>query len=92
MNTLHSTAHPPRGLAHSASVDSPLTLRGVNRHDHSAEGGKAVEWGEMLSDALTMKRHNFNAVRTAHYPNATAWYELCDAVGLWVVDEARPPN
>ncbi|EOD17237.1 hypothetical protein EMIHUDRAFT_459017 [Emiliania huxleyi CCMP1516] len=74
------------GLAHSASVDSPLTLRGVNRHDHSAEGGKAVEWGEMLSDALTMKRHNFNAVRTAHYPNATAWYELCDAVGLWVAN------
>ena len=68
---------------------TPLTVRGVNRHEHCPNNGKAVSWENMLTDATLMKRLNFNAVRTAHYPNATAWYELCDALGLYVVDEAN---
>ena len=48
----------------------PLEVRGVNRHEHSAERGKAVSWAEMVTDALLLKRFNFNAVRTSHYPNA----------------------
>ena len=48
----------------------PLEVRGVNRHEHSAERGKAVSWAEMVADALLLKRFNFNAVRTSHYPNA----------------------
>ena len=68
---------------------TPLTVRGVNRHEHCPNNGKAVSWENMLADATLMKRLNFNAVRTAHYPNATAWYELCDALGLYVVDEAN---
>ena len=57
----------------------PLEVRGVNRHEHSAERGKAVSWAEMVADARLLKRFNFNAVRTSHYPNAPAWYALCDA-------------
>ena len=84
------------GVRHVAIADSllrvngaPLTVRGVNRHEHSAEGGKAVSWDEMVTDVTMLKQANFNAVRTAHYPNCTAFYELCDALGLYVVDEAN---
>ncbi len=68
---------------------TPLTVRGVNRHEHCPEGGKAVGWEAMVADASLMKQLNFNAVRCAHYPNASLWYELCDALGLYVVDEAN---
>mmetsp|Transcript_11595 Transcript_11595/g.34668 ORF Transcript_11595/g.34668 Transcript_11595/m.34668 type:complete len:564 (-) Transcript_11595:2112-3803(-) len=68
---------------------APLTIKGVNRHEHTAEGGKAVSWESMLLDATMLKAYNFNAVRTAHYPNTDAWYEICAAVGLYVVDEAN---
>ncbi|KAG8464017.1 hypothetical protein KFE25_000185 [Diacronema lutheri] len=66
-----------------------ITLRGVNRHDHCPERGKAMDRALMLRDAVLIKRFNFNAVRTAHYPAATAWMDLCDAYGLYVVDEAN---
>ena len=68
---------------------APLRVCGVNRHEHSATGGKAVAWAETVRDATLLKRFNFNAVRTSHYPNGTSWYELCDALGLYVVDEAN---
>ena len=68
---------------------SPLRVCGVNRHEHSATGGKALGWEETLLDARLLKQFNFNAVRTSHYPNGTSWYELCDALGLYVVDEAN---
>lgn len=68
---------------------TPLTVRGVNRHEHCPEGGKYISWASMLMDARLMKQHSFNAVRTAHYPNCDGWYELCSALGLYVVDEAN---
>jgi beta-galactosidase len=68
---------------------APIMVKGVNRHEHTAEGGKAVSWESMLLDATMLKANNFNAVRTAHYPNTDAWYDLCAAVGLYVVDEAN---
>ncbi|MDT9121325.1 glycoside hydrolase family 2 TIM barrel-domain containing protein, partial [Escherichia coli] len=34
-------------------------------------------------------RNNINAVRTCHYPNQTAWYQLCDQNGIYVMDEAN---
>ena len=43
----------------------------------------------MLQDILLMKKYNFNAVRCAHYPNDSQWYELCDEYGIYVVDEAN---
>eukprot|EP00929_Paragymnodinium_shiwhaense_P078999 TRINITY_DN41006_c0_g1_i1.p1 TRINITY_DN41006_c0_g1~~TRINITY_DN41006_c0_g1_i1.p1 ORF type:complete len:1244 (+),score=201.97 TRINITY_DN41006_c0_g1_i1:43-3774(+) len=66
-----------------------VTLRGVNRHEHDPKTGHVVSRESMLDDIRLMKAHNFNAVRCAHYPNDTMWYELCDEYGLYVVDEAN---
>ncbi|HEY1573028.1 MAG TPA: glycoside hydrolase family 2 TIM barrel-domain containing protein [Pseudonocardiaceae bacterium] len=65
----------------------PLLLRGVNRHEWHPEHGRALETETMFRDVLLMKRHNINAVRTSHYPPDTAFLEVCDEYGLWVVDE-----
>ncbi len=65
-----------------------VKLYGVNRHEHSPEGGKTVTRDEMLKDVLLMKENNLNAVRTCHYPDDPYFYELCDAYGLYVLDEA----
>lgn len=67
----------------------PLLIRGVNRHEHHPEYGHAVDRESMLADIKLMKQFNFNAVRTAHYPNQSLWYQLCDEYGLYVVDEAN---
>ena len=67
----------------------PITIRGVNRHDHCPKRGKAVDWPTMLHDARLIKSHSLNSVRTSHYPNDSRWLELCDAIGLYVVDEAN---
>ncbi len=66
-----------------------VPIRGVNRHDHDDRRGKAVDRETLRQDVLAMKRFHFNAVRTAHYPNDPAFYELCDEHGLYVVDEAN---
>ena len=66
-----------------------LLIRGVNRHEHHPENGHAVTEADMIIDIELMKQNNFNAVRTAHYPNHPRWYELCDELGLYVVDEAN---
>jgi beta-galactosidase len=66
-----------------------VTIRGVNRHDHHPLAGKAVPRETMLQDVLLLKRHNFNAVRTSHYPNDPHWYDLCDEYGLLLFDEAN---
>ncbi|HUC32808.1 MAG TPA: glycoside hydrolase family 2 TIM barrel-domain containing protein, partial [Ilumatobacteraceae bacterium] len=62
---------------------------GVNRHDHHPDRGKAVTVDDMRADLLTMRRHNITAVRTAHYPNDSAFLDLCDELGMYVVDEAN---
>jgi beta-galactosidase len=67
----------------------PVLLYGVNRHEHDESTGKYVTEESILQDILLMKRFNFNAVRTAHYPNHPRWYELCDEYGLYVMDEAN---
>ncbi|MBV5282904.1 MAG: DUF4981 domain-containing protein [Paludibacter sp.] len=66
----------------------PVRLRGVNRHEHDPRLGKVMTEALMLKDILLMKRANINAVRTCHYPNVTRWYELCDSLGMYVMDEA----
>ncbi|WP_150238044.1 glycoside hydrolase family 2 TIM barrel-domain containing protein [Nocardiopsis quinghaiensis] len=65
----------------------PLLLRGVNRHEWHPDHGRAVPWETMREDVLLMKRHNVNAVRTSHYPPHPDFLDLCDELGLWVVDE-----
>jgi beta-galactosidase len=67
----------------------PVKLYGVNRHDHHATRGKAVRYEDMERDVQLMKAYNFNAVRTSHYPNNPEFYDLCDAYGLYVMDEAN---
>ncbi len=66
-----------------------VIIRGVNRHDHSPVNGKAVTGDEMRADLIAMKQHNVNAVRCAHYPNDPRLLDLCDELGLYVVDEAN---
>ena len=66
-----------------------VLIKGVNRHDHHPDTGKAVPYETMLQDVRLMKRFNFNAVRTSHYPNDPRWLDLCDEYGLYVIDEAN---
>ncbi|HNT77092.1 MAG TPA: glycoside hydrolase family 2 TIM barrel-domain containing protein [Anaerolineae bacterium] len=67
----------------------PLTLRGVNRHEHDPDTGHAISEESMLADIQLMKEAGVNAVRTCHYPNMPLWYDLCDHYGLYVMDEAN---
>lgn len=65
-----------------------VRFRGVNRHEHDPLTGRVMTEKRMLQDIMLMKQANINAVRTAHYPNVSRWYELCDSLGLYVMDEA----
>ena len=64
-----------------------LMLRGVNRHEFSPAGGRAVTREETRRDLLRMKQAYINAVRTSHYPDNPFFYELCDELGFYVIDE-----
>ncbi|MCL2203412.1 MAG: DUF4981 domain-containing protein [Defluviitaleaceae bacterium] len=66
-----------------------ILFKGVNRHEFSPTRGRAISTQEMIADVIQMKRHNINAVRTSHYPNAPAFYDLCDEFGLYVIDETN---
>ena len=66
-----------------------ITFKGANRHEFDPDHGRVVPRERMLEDIRLMKQHNFNAVRTSHYPNDPLWLELCDEYGLYVVDEAN---
>ncbi|MFA6288027.1 MAG: glycoside hydrolase family 2 TIM barrel-domain containing protein [Opitutaceae bacterium] len=66
-----------------------VLIKGVNRHDHHPDFGKAVPHETLVKDVTLMKQFNFNAVRTSHYPNDPRWLDLCDEHGLYVIDEAN---
>ena len=65
-----------------------VRFRGVNRHEMDPFTGHVMSEERMVQDILLMKQANVNAVRTCHYPNTERWYELCDSLGLYVMDEA----
>jgi beta-galactosidase len=65
-----------------------ILLRGVNRHDHHPLHGRAVPLSFIKQDLLLMKQHNVNALRCSHYPSHPQLYDICDEIGLWVMDEA----
>lgn len=67
---------------------APVRFRGVNRHEHDPRTARVMSEERMLQDILLMKQANINAVRTSHYPNVSRWYELCDSLGLYVMNEA----
>ncbi len=64
-----------------------IVFNGVNRHEFSSEKGRVPDHDAMLSDILFMKRNNINAVRTSHYPDAHAFYRLCDIYGIYMIAE-----
>ncbi|CAG6396326.1 DUF4981 domain-containing protein [Streptomyces cocklensis] len=64
-----------------------IAFRGVNRHEFDPDHGRALDQETMREDLLLMKQHNINAVRTSHYPPHPAFLDLCDELGMWVVDE-----
>ncbi len=66
-----------------------VLIKGVNRHEHDEYTAKAVSVESMLRDMRIMKQFNVNAVRTSHYPNDTAWYDLADKLGMFILDEAN---
>lgn len=65
-----------------------VLIEGVNRHEFDPDHGEAITVEMMERDIKLMKQFNFNAVRCAHYPDQSAWYDLCDKYGLYVIDEA----
>ena len=67
----------------------PVTIRGVNRHEHDPKTGHVVSVERMKQDIRLMKANNINTVRTSHYPKAPEFYNLCDYYGLYVIDEAN---
>ena len=66
----------------------PVKFRGVNRHDSDPETGFVISTAQMKKDLEMMKQHNFNAIRTSHYPNQPMFYQMCDKYGFFVIDEA----
>ena len=67
---------------------SPVRFRGVNLHESSCDTGAYTPPEHIRRDLLMMKAHNINAVRTSHYPQPPLFYQLCDELGIYVLDEA----
>ena len=67
----------------------PLLIRGVNKHEHHPEFGHAEPLATVEQDILLMQANNFNAIRCSHYPHQPGFYDLCDRLGMYVVDEAN---
>ena len=65
-----------------------IKFRGVNRHDSDPATGFTISPEQITTDLTLMKQHNFNAIRSSHYPNAPFFYEMCDKYGFMVIDEA----
>ncbi|WP_086428905.1 glycoside hydrolase family 2 TIM barrel-domain containing protein [Staphylococcus cornubiensis] len=65
-----------------------VKLRGVNYHDSHPQTGYTVSEAQLIKDLTLMKKANFNAIRTAHYPKSPRFYELTDQYGFYVMSEA----
>ena len=66
---------------------NPIKIKGVNRHDSDPVTGSAISMEQAIVDMTLMKQHNFNAIRSSHYPNSPWFYQLCDEYGFFVVEE-----
>ena len=67
----------------------PILIRGVNRHEWDMVDGQNVRRDAMLQDIELLKQHNFNLVRTSHYPNVPEWYDLADQYGVYLIAESN---
>ena len=68
--------------------NSQIKFRGVNRHDSDPVTGFVISQEQLIKDLQLIKKHNFNAIRSSHYPNVPYFYQLCDEYGFFVIDEA----
>ena len=66
----------------------PVKFRGINRHDSDPVTGPVISIDQLMVDLRMMKQHNFNAIRSSHYPNSPYLYQLCDQYGFYVMAEA----
>ncbi len=83
------------GLRESAIIDglfcvngTPIQFCGANRHEYHPERGRAIDIEQIERELKLLKACNFNAIRTSHYPQHPAFYEYCNEMGIYVVDEA----
>ena len=67
----------------------PVLIKGADRHELNPHRGYVLSREDMIRDIRIMKELNINTVRTSHYPNDPAWYDLCDEYGIYVIDEAN---
>ncbi len=68
--------------------NSQVKFKGVNRHDSDPVTGFVISQEQLIKDLQLIKKHNFNAIRSSHYPNAPYFYQICDEYGFFVIDEA----
>jgi beta-galactosidase len=66
-----------------------ILIKGVNRHEVDPDLGQVITLEGMIRDLEVMKQNNINTVRTCHYPDVPAWYDLCDRYGMYLIDEAN---
>ncbi|KKN35609.1 hypothetical protein LCGC14_0781930 [marine sediment metagenome] len=66
-----------------------IKFKGVNRHEHDPDYGRAIPYSRMIQDIKLLKQNNINSVRTSHYPNHPKWYDLCDLYGIYIIDECN---
>jgi hypothetical protein len=64
-----------------------LILKGVNRHSFWPDSGRCLSEAVHRLDITTIKEMNGNAVRMSHYPPDAEFLDLCDELGLYVLDE-----
>ncbi len=64
-----------------------IKFKGVNRHSFRPESGRTTSKQISIEDVLLMKDMNMNAVRMSHYPPDDHFLDVCDSLGLFVIDE-----
>jgi hypothetical protein len=64
-----------------------MVLKGSNRHSFWPETGRTLSHNIHVLDTKLMKDMNMNAVRMSHYPPDQDFLDVCDSVGLYVLDE-----
>jgi hypothetical protein len=64
-----------------------IILKGVNRHSFWPDSGRCLSEVVHRLDITTIKEMNGNAVRMSHYPPDKEFLELCDELGLYVLNE-----
>lgn len=64
-----------------------IMMKGSDRHSFWPETGRTLSHGVHLMDVKLMKEMNMNAVRMSHYPPDRDFLDVCDSLGIYVLDE-----